>query len=122
VGVVVLLVLAAVRGSAAAHGILLDSTPKASETAPEGIAFIALRFNARIESGLSKVRLTGPFGEDVRLADGPVKSSGSGRLTAALPPLTPGLHIMHWQIFTHDGHLSRGRFSPSRCVSDSDKG
>lgn len=107
----VLLVLGALRGSATAHGILLDSTPKASETVPEGVAFIDLRFNARIESGLSKVRLTGPVGEDVALAEGPVESGGSGRLTAALPPLTPGLHVVHWQIFTRDGHLSRGRFS-----------
>jgi len=111
VGLLALLVLLGAPGLAVAHGILLDSKPKAGETTPLGVSLVELRFNVRIEQGLSRLRLTGPSGQDVPLPGGSAKAAGLAQLTAALPPLAPGLYTVHWRIFTRDGHLSHGRFS-----------
>lgn len=106
-----LLVAVSLPASTAAHGILLDSIPRAGETTPVPMLRLDLRFNARIELGLSKLRITGPSGEDVPLPDGGPKTGGPGQLWATLPPLAPGIYMVHWQIFTGDGHLSHGRLS-----------
>ena len=111
VGLLARLVLLGAPGPAVAHGILLDSKPKAGETTPLGVSPVELGFNVRIEQGLSRLRLTGPSGQDVPLPGGPAKSAGLAQLTVALPPLAPGLYTVHWRIFTRDGHLSHGRFS-----------
>jgi len=105
------LVLAAMAAPAAAHGILLASTPKAGETVPLGLRVLDLRFNARIEPRLSKLRLDGPSEQDVPLREEPAASAYPGRLAATPPPLEPGIYTVRWQILTGDGHLSRGRFS-----------
>jgi methionine-rich copper-binding protein CopC len=110
-GVLALLVLTAVPVPAAAHAILLESAPKAGETAPLGIRALDLRFNVRFESRFSNLRLAGPSGEDVALREEPASSARLARLTATPPLLAPGIYTMRWQVFTGDGHLSHGRFS-----------
>jgi methionine-rich copper-binding protein CopC len=105
------LVLAAMAAPAAAHGILLASTPTAGEALPLGMRALDLHFNVRIEPRLSKLRLAGPSGEDVPLREEPTNSAYPARLTATPPPLAPGIYTVRWQIFTADGHLSHGRFS-----------
>jgi len=119
-GVLTLLVLVVVPAPAAAHGILLESTPKAGEIVPPGLRVLDLRFNARVESRLSKLRLAGPSGEDVPLSEEPANSARPGRLAATPPPLAPGAYTVRWQIFTGDGHLSHGRFS-FQVGSESDR-
>ena len=94
VGLLALLVL--LGAPAVAHGILLDSKPKAGETTPLGVSPVELGFNVRIEQGLSRLRLTGPSGQDVPLPGGPAKSAGLAQLTVALPPLAPVLDTRHW--------------------------
>jgi len=96
VGLLALLVLLGAPGPAVAHGILLDSKPKAGETTPLGVSLVELRFNVRIEQGLSRLRLTGPSGQDVPLPGGPAKSAGLAQLTVAFPPLAPVLDTRHW--------------------------
>ena len=56
VGLLALLVLLGAPGLAVAHGILLDSKPKAGETTPLGVSPVELGFNVRIEQGLSRLR------------------------------------------------------------------
>src|SRR3970040_1684104 len=92
VGLLALLVLLGAPGPAVAHGILLDSKPKAGETTPLGVSPVELGFNVRIEQGLSRLRLTGPSGQDVPLPGGPAKSAGLAPLTGAFPPLLAVLH------------------------------
>ncbi len=94
-----------------AHGLLMESTPKAEETAPPGIAALDLRFNVRIEPGLSTLRVVGPMGLQVPLAPRPPSSGGPDRLGSALPPLEPGTYRVHWRILTKDGHVTHGQFS-----------
>ncbi len=111
VGLLALLGLLGAPGPAVAHGILLDSKPKAGESTPLGVSLVELRFNVRIDQGLSRLRLTRPSGQDVPLPGGPAQSAGLAQLKVALPQLAPGLYTVHWEIFTRDGHLSRGRYS-----------
>jgi len=106
-----LFMLLALAGPAAAHGILLESTPRSGETVAAGVPRVDLRFNSRIEHALSQILLTGPLGERVPLPAGPSKKAGPDRLAVPLTILPPGLYTVHWRVFTVDGHLSHGRFS-----------
>ena len=106
-----LFMLLAMAGPAAAHGILLESTPRSGETVAVGVSRVDLRFNSRIEHTLSRILLAGPSGEPVPLPAGLFKKAGPDRLAVPLPILPPGLYTAHWRVFTVDGHLSHGRFS-----------
>jgi methionine-rich copper-binding protein CopC len=93
-----------------AHGVLLESRPGAQEAvtvAPR----LDLRFNSRIEPAFSELRLTGPYGDAMRLHRVVSETAGPDRLPAALPPLGPGFYTVDWRVLTVDGHLSHGRFS-----------
>jgi methionine-rich copper-binding protein CopC len=99
----------AVAGPAAAHSLLLESTPAANATLAAPPTRLALRFNNRIEKSLSWVRLLDARGVVTRLAlapdDGP-----ADRLTALVPPLAPGAWRVEWQVLSTDGHVVSGRF------------
>jgi methionine-rich copper-binding protein CopC len=99
-----------VTDPARAHGVLLESRPAAQETMTVARR-LDVRFNSRIEPAFSEVRITAPSGKAMRLHAVVSEAAGPGRLTAALPPLEPGLYTVHWRIFTVDGHLSHGNFS-----------
>lgn len=110
VSLLMLFLLLAIGGPAVAHGILVDSMPKSGETVAVGVSQVALRFNSRIEPALSRLRLTGPSGDLVRLRAQP-SAAGPNWLTAALPGLQAGLYTVHWRVFTVDGRVSHGSFS-----------
>lgn len=114
-----LFMLLAMAGPAAAHGILLESTPRSGETVAVGVSRVDLRFNSRVEHTLSRILLAGPSGEPVRFPAGPSETPTPDRLTAPLPILSPGLYTVHWRVFTVDGHLSHGRFSFQIAERDS---
>ncbi len=107
----VLLALTGHLDSAEAHGILMESRPRAGETVPLGVPQLELRFNSRIERSLSWLRLAGPSGDLVPLSTERAEKPLADHLTATLPSLPPGQYTVHWRIFTADGHFSHGRFS-----------
>jgi methionine-rich copper-binding protein CopC len=106
----------AAAGPAAAHSLLLESTPAANATLTSPPPRVALRFNNRIEKSLSRVRLVDARGDAQALTlapDGP-----ADRLAAPVPPLAPGRWRVEWQVLSTDGHVVSGRFefrlAPSR--------
>ena len=107
----VLLSLAWLTDSAAAHGILMESKPQAGETVPLRVPQIGLRFDTRIERSLSWLRLAGPSEDLVPLSTERAEKPRPEYLTATAPSLPPGQYTVHWRILTTDGHLSHGRFS-----------
>lgn len=107
----ILLALTGLLDSAAGHGILMESRPRAGETVPLGVPPLELRFNSRIERPLSWLRLAGPSGDLVPLSTERAEKPRPDQLTATLPTLPPGQYTVHWRIFTADGHFSHGRFS-----------
>jgi methionine-rich copper-binding protein CopC len=94
---------------AAAHSLLLGSTPASNAVVTASPPYVALRFNNRIEKRLSRVRLVDERGL-VAVApivgdDGSVES-----LRAAVPPLLPGVWRVEWQVFSTDGHVVSGSY------------
>jgi methionine-rich copper-binding protein CopC len=94
---------------AAAHSLLLESTPAAGSTLPAAPRELRLRFNNRIEKPLSKVRLLDSRGaaKTVELTTDGVPADW---LRAPLPVLEPGRWRVEWQVLSTDGHVVTGRF------------
>ena len=78
--------------------------------APRGTSLLELRFNARIEPKLSRLRLSGPSGAPIPLAPDLSSSTGPARLAVRVAPLEPGHYTVQWRILTKDGHVTHGQF------------
>jgi len=105
----VAVLLLGTTGAAAAHSLLLESAPAAGATLTAPPREVMLRFNNRIEKTLCRVRLLDGSGGTHPL----VLTAGAApadRLTAAVPPLTPGRWRVEWQVLSTDGHVVSGRF------------
>lgn len=94
---------------AAAHSLLLESSPAAGarlQTPPDRIA---LRFNNRIEKRLSRIRLVDEAGGPAPAALA-VHDGAADRLEVMVPPLAPGAWRVEWQVLSTDGHVVSGTF------------
>jgi methionine-rich copper-binding protein CopC len=104
VGVAALLAAAV---PAAAHSLLLESSPPVGGTL-RGAGPVTLRFNNRIEKRLSGVRLVDTRGVGTALA---VTDGGRrDELTALAPALPPGPYRAEWRVLSTDGHVVSGSF------------
>jgi methionine-rich copper-binding protein CopC len=95
---------AAPLAGAAAHAILVDSTPAPNAHVPAGAIAIDFRYNSRIDAPRSKLTLTAPDGSATRLAS---TGQGPDRLVATAS-LAPGAYTLRWQVLAVDGHITRG--------------
>lgn len=94
---------------AAAHSLLLESSPAAGTVLDTAPGELALRFNNRIEKRLSRIRLVDERGETYALT---VSTEGAAdRLTAPLPAVRPGRYRVEWQVLSIDGHVVTGRYT-----------
>ena len=100
--------VASARG-AAAHSLLLESTPAAGATLPAAPRELRLRFNNRIEKPLSRVRLLDGKGA-VQTVALHTEGTAPDWLSGPLPPLGPGRWRVEWQVLSTDGHVVSGRF------------
>ncbi len=99
-------VLAAACGSALAHAIVLNSTPRADEIVTGDETPIEIRFNSRIDVARSTLRLFRIDGDAVSL---PLTDSASeDTLKSKAAGLTPGKYRLHWQTLSPDGHITQG--------------
>ncbi len=102
---------------AAAHAILIDSTPSPLGHVPPGRLLLTLRYNSRVDAGRSKLVLQ-HAGDETRL----VQTAGDTPdvLRAALD-VTPGDYVVAWQVLATDGHITRGRvpFTVDAAVTSS---
>ena len=114
------LLLAVLPTVARAHALLVESTPKQDEVINEAPTEVVLRFNARIEKGVSRVTLLGPGGDKVRLPPLPPDKDGPpDRLRVDLPALKPGAYKLEFRVLASDGHATPGllRFTVSPPAS-----
>jgi hypothetical protein len=97
-------------GSAAAHAVIIDSTP-AVDAVVAGDSDVDLHFNSRIDHQRSRLTLIGPDGSASSLTIAP--DSAPDIVAAKLTGLAPGQYRLRWQVLAIDGHLTRGdiRFS-----------
>ncbi len=102
-----LLVCLAALGTspAAAHAILVDSTPAPLGHVPAGHVALMLRYNSRVDAGRSKLVLQ-HAADETRLAQ--TAGDTPDVLRAALD-LAPGDYVVAWQVLATDGHITRGR-------------
>jgi methionine-rich copper-binding protein CopC len=95
-----------VAASAAAHAVLLESTPAVNGTAAGPDISIKLRFNVRIDAGRSRLTLVPPTGAVQPLEIG--KQTSADTLSAGASGLPPGQYRLRWQVLASDGHITRG--------------
>jgi len=70
---------------------------------------LVLRFNGRLETGLSSVLLIGgPRQMRMLLLKNEAAPEQPGMLIYTLPPLEPGRYRVEWRALSVDGHLTNG--------------
>ena len=109
----ILVVLALVllhSGVAAAHSLLLASSPAANAVLTTSPSKVTLRFNNRIEKRLSRVRLVDTHGTTATTPTVASDDLGPQALVALVPPLVPGTWRVEWQVFSTDGHVVNGSY------------
>jgi len=92
--------------SAAAHAVLLESTPALKSTVSGPDVPIKLRFNVRIDGSRSRLTLVAPDGSMKTLEIS--QSAGPDTLSAEGKGLAPGEYRLRWQVLASDGHITRG--------------
>jgi methionine-rich copper-binding protein CopC len=95
---------------AAAHSLLLASTPAADAVLKTSPSVVMLRFNNRIEKRLSSVRLVDERGAVATAPRTAVDDETDETLWAVVPPLAAGIWRVEWQVFSTDGHVVSGSY------------
>ena len=92
--------------AAAAHAVLVESLPAPkSEVAGARIDF-NLHYNSRVDAKRSRLSLKGPAGTARTLEASQGKTEAD--LAATVTALPPGRYVLHWDVLSVDGHVSRG--------------
>jgi methionine-rich copper-binding protein CopC len=100
----------AVRSTAFAHAILVNSTPKANETISGPAVTLALTFNSKVDQARSTLIVEKSDHSSSKVPIN-VDRSSPEKLTGTVSSLTPGAYKLHWQVLAVDGHITRGQFS-----------
>jgi methionine-rich copper-binding protein CopC len=91
---------------AAAHAVLMESTPALKSAVPGPDVPVKLRFNVRIDALRSRLTLIHPDGSAQALEIS--KESPADTLAAAATGLAAGAYRLRWQALASDGHITRG--------------
>jgi methionine-rich copper-binding protein CopC len=95
---------------AAAHALLLESTPADGAVLAAAPPRAVLRFDSRIERRLARAVLTGPDGRAVALAVDPAGADAHpDELALVLPALGPGEYRLAYHVLAVDGHATPGQ-------------
>jgi copper resistance protein C len=87
-----------------AHAIVVGSTPAPNSTIAPGIVEIRLDFNSAIDRRLSSMTIAcGGVEIPVTLQDAP-----PGVLDGRADLAPAGACVLHWQVLSQDGHITRG--------------
>ena len=95
---------------ARAHAIVLESSPARDAQLTSAPERVVLRFNSKIEHGLSRATIEPAGGRPVALTT-PAKAAerpAPDRLVLPLRPLGPGTYVVRYRVLAADGHLTEG--------------
>jgi copper resistance protein C len=95
---------------AAAHSLLVGSSPAAGSVVTAPPLYLSLRFNNRIEKRLSRVRLVDERGAVATALIEARDTDAPDSVTAKVPPLAPGAWRVEWQVLSTDGHVVSGSY------------
>jgi methionine-rich copper-binding protein CopC len=101
-----ILILGSTPRPAAAHAVLVESTPAAKSTTSGPSIVIRLRFNARIDAGRSIIILIRKNGSSSKLQT--IKQPEPNTLTATATGMRAGNYLIRWQVLAPDGHITSG--------------
>ncbi len=99
-------ILFALAQIAAAHAILLESSPALNSSVVGPNIPITLRFNVRIDASRSRLTLVSPDATAQTLALD--KDTKPDTVTSRAHNLKPGDYRIRWQVLASDGHITRG--------------
>jgi len=113
--IITLLILGAGSGLAAAHAVVIGSSPRDKEVLILAPREAVLRFNVKVEKSLARFSLTTGNGRIIPLP-GPIKQyngEAPDRLVIPLPSLRQGDYFLRYKVMSIDGHATIGvlRFS-----------
>jgi methionine-rich copper-binding protein CopC len=96
---------------AAAHAIVLESSPAADAVLSRPPERVVLRFNSKIEKNLTRVTITGsdrvPRPVTLDESEGSADPSPD-RFVGRLDPLAPGRYVIRYKVLSADGHITEG--------------
>lgn len=90
---------------AAAHAILVESTPAIDASIAPGNVALRLRFNSRVDRSRSRLTLIRADHTTLVL---PILPDGTDDLILSKATLDPGSYTVRWQVLAVDGHITRG--------------
>ena len=95
---------------AAAHAIVLESSPAHDATLARSPDRVVLRFNSKIEKRLSRVTLVAGQGAPapVPIATAGALAEAPDRVVIPLASLPPGVYVLRYKILAVDGHITEG--------------
>ena len=95
---------------AAAHAIILESSPAVDATVAGPDVDVTLRFNSRIDRARSSVTVSASeTAAGTTPATLPLASDTSPDiLKSRARGLAPGRYVLRWQVLSVDGHITRG--------------
>jgi methionine-rich copper-binding protein CopC len=91
-----------------AHAILENSQPGNGATIAAGDVSFQLTYNSRIDPTRSVLTLTQPDQSKAKLA---IMEGSAPNVLASTQHLTAGSYVLHWQVLSVDGHITRGQIS-----------
>ena len=109
--VALVLSLATIVGTAAAHTALTGAVPARGSTVREPPSRLALSFTEEVSLAVSRVQLFGPDSAEIAL--GALRHPGDSARTLVADvgaTLRPGRYIVRWQVAGEDGHPVHGEY------------
>jgi len=101
-----ILILACISRPAAAHAVLVESTPVPESISSGPNIAIRLRFNVRIDADRSRITIIHSDGSGRKLQT--LKGPEPNTLTATATGLQAGGYRIRWQVLASDGHMTSG--------------
>ena len=95
---------------AAAHAVLVSSSPSSGSVLTQAPREIRLSFNERIEARFSNVTLTRNDGRRVQAGRASADPQRPNDVVFSLPALQAGRYQVNWQATSADSHRIRGNF------------
>ena len=106
-----LLVMFALPEVAAAHALLLKTSPPRRAVLRDAPKQVELWFNERLEPAYSTVTLAGQNGSILKTDRASVGGQDAKRLSLPLPALKPGSYTVRFRVLSVDGHLAEDSFT-----------
>jgi methionine-rich copper-binding protein CopC len=96
---------------AAAHALLVRTSPPKRAVLRDPPKQVELWFNERLEPAYSSASLSTQSGSPVSIIRTTVEGNDLKRLSIELPPLAPGGYTVRFRVLSVDGHVAEDSFA-----------